>query len=170
MMTPPILLYKQHKMSTGSRKIIAQNKKAAFDYFIEERLEAGIVLTGSEVKSLRNGKANIVDSHAAADGNELVLHNLYIAEYEKASQFNHSTRRPRKLLLHRSEIKKILAKIKIRGYTLVALSIYFNHKNMVKVELGLAKGKKLHDKRETIKERDWEREQGQLLKNKMRGD
>lgn len=151
-------------MSEPYKKIIAQNKKATFDYFIEEEFEAGIVLKGSEVQSLRLGKASIVDSHATNDGMEIVLHNAHIAEYEKAHQFNHSTRRPRKLLLHKREIKKIIAKIRIKGYTLVALSMYFNEKNKIKVELGLAKGKKLHDKRETIKEKDWEREQGRMLK------
>ena len=151
-------------MSDPYKKIIAQNKRASFDYFIEEQFEAGIVLKGSEVQSLRLGKASIVDSHATNDGTEIMLHNAHIAEYEKANQFNHSTRRPRKLLLHKREIKKIIAKIRIKGYTLVAMSMYFNEKNKVKVELGLAKGKKLHDKRETIKEKDWVREQGRVLK------
>lgn len=153
-------------MTDPYKKIIAQNKKASFDYFIEEELEAGIVLKGSEVQSLRLGKASIVDSHATNDGTEIVLHNAHIAEYEKANRFNHSTRRPRILLLHKREIKKIIAKIRIKGYTLVALSMYFNEKNKVKVALGLAKGKKLHDKRETIKEKDWEREQGRILKGR----
>jgi SsrA-binding protein len=153
-------------MTTPYKKIIAQNKKARFDYFIEDEFEAGIVLTGSEVQSARLGKVTIVDSHATNDDKEIMLHNAHIAEYEKANQFNHATRRPRKLLLHKREIKKIISKIRIKGYTLVALSIYFNEKNKIKVELGLAKGKKMHDKRETLKQKDWQRQQGQILRGK----
>ncbi len=148
------------------KKIIAQNKKAFNNYFIEERLEAGIMLTGSEVQSLRQGKASIEESHAADKGNEVFLYNCHIAEYEKANRFNHSTRRPRKLLLHKNEINKIIGKIKIKGYTLVALSMYFNKKNKVKIELGIAKGKKLYDKRESIKEKDWKRDQSRLVRQK----
>ncbi|ABV79297.1 ssrA-binding protein [Rickettsia bellii str. RML Mogi] len=148
------------------KKIIAQNKKALFNYFIEERLEAGIVLKGSEVQSLRQGKASIEESHAADTGNEVFLYNCHIAEYEKANRFNHSTRRPRKLLLHKKEINKIIGRTKIKGYTLVALSMYFNKKNKIKIELGIAKGKKLHDKRESIKEKDWKRDQSRLIRQK----
>lgn len=148
------------------KKIIAQNKKALFNYFIEERLEAGIVLKGSEVQSLRQGKASIEESHAADTGNEVFLYNCHIAEYEKANRLNHSTRRPRKLLLHKKEINKIIGKTKIKGYTLVALSMYFNKKNKIKIELGIAKGKKLHDKRESIKEKDWKRDQSRLIRQK----
>ncbi|MGX6960889.1 MAG: SsrA-binding protein SmpB [Rickettsia endosymbiont of Pentastiridius leporinus] len=148
------------------KKVIVQNKKALFNYFIEERLEVGIVLKGSEVQSLRQGKASIEESHAADDGYEVFLYNCHIAEYEKAGKFNHSTRRPRKLLLHNREIKKIIGKIRIKGYTLVALSMYFNKKNKIKVELGIAKGKKLHDKRQSIKEKDWKRDQTRLIRQK----
>lgn len=148
------------------KKIIAQNRKALFNYFIEERLEAGIMLKGSEVQALRQGKASIEDSHAADAGNEIFLYNCHIAEYDKANQFNHDTRRSRKLLLHGKEIRKIIGKIRLKGYTLVALSLYFNNKNKVKVELGIAKGKKLHDKRQSIKEKDWNREQTRLLRKK----
>ncbi|HJD59595.1 MAG TPA: SsrA-binding protein SmpB [Rickettsia endosymbiont of Omalisus fontisbellaquei] len=151
---------------TEYKKVIAQNKKALFNYFIEERLEAGIVLKGSEVQSLRQGKASIEESHAADTGDEVFLYNCHIAEYEKANRFNHSTRRPRKLLLHTKEIKKIIGRIRIKGYTLVALSMYFNKKNKVKVELGIAKGKKLHDKRQSIKEKDWKRDQSRLIRQK----
>ncbi|MFY9589918.1 SsrA-binding protein SmpB [Rickettsia endosymbiont of Halotydeus destructor] len=151
---------------TEYKKIIAQNKKALFEYFIEESLEAGIVLKGSEVQSLRLGKASIEESHAAASLNEIFLYNCHIAEYEKANRLNHSTRRPRKLLLHGREIRKIIGKIKLKGYTLVALSLYFNKKNKIKVELGIAKGKKLHDKRQTLKEKDWKRDQGRLMRQK----
>ena len=151
---------------TEYKKVIAQNKKALFNYFIEERLEAGIVLKGSEVQSLRQGKASIEESHAADTENEVFLYNCHIAEYEKAGRFNHSTRRPRKLLLHTREIKRIIGKIRIKGYTLVALSMYFNKKNKVKIELGIAKGKKLHDKRQSIKEKDWKRDQSRLIRQK----
>jgi len=148
------------------KKIIAQNKKASFEYFIEERFEAGIILTGSEVKSVRNGKVTIADTHAAMNENELFLYNCHIAEYEQAGRFNHPTKRPRKLLLKKKEIQKIIGKIKLKGYTLIALCMYFNKKNIVKVELGLSKGKKQHDKRQTIKDKDWEREQGRILRDK----
>jgi len=149
---------------TGYKKIIAQNRRALFNYFIEERIEAGIALKGSEVKSLRQGKASIEDSHAENSGNEIFLYNCHIAEYDKANQFNHTSRRTRKLLLHSREIKKIIGKIRLKGYTLIALSLFFNQKNIVKVELGIAKGKKLHDKRESIKEKDWKRDQARLMK------
>jgi SsrA-binding protein len=147
------------------KRIIADNRRARYDYFIEETLEAGIVLVGTEVKSLRAGKANVAESHADFDGEILVLHNAYIPEYQKASQyFNHSARRPRKLLLHKSELKKLFGKVKQKGYTLVPLNLYFNAKNIVKLELGLAKGKKKHDKRETEKNRDWARDKARAMK------
>lgn len=149
------------------KKVVAQNKRALFEYFIEERLEVGIVLTGSEVKSIRGNNVAITDSHAAMEKGELFLYNCHIAEYEKANRFNHVTRRPRKLLLHKRELQKIFGKIKLKGYTLMALSMYFNKKNMIKVELGLAKGKKQHDKRQTIKDSDWKREQGRLMRDKV---
>ncbi|AFE52866.1 SsrA-binding protein [Rickettsia prowazekii str. GvV257] len=148
------------------KKVIVQNKKALFNYFIEEILEAGIVLKGSEVQSLRQGKASIEESHASDNGHEVFLYNCHITEYEKANRFNHSTRRPRKLLLHAKEIKKIIGRIRIKGYTLVALSMYFNKKNKVKVELGIAKGKKLYDKRAAIKEKDWKKDQSRLIREK----
>lgn len=151
---------------TEYKKIICQNRKALFNYFIEERFETGIVLKGSEVQSLRQGKASIEDSHAADDGREVFLHNCHIAEYDKASYLNHSSRRPRKLLLHAREIRKLIGKIRLKGYTLIALSMYFNKKNIVKLELGLAKGKKLHDKRETLKEKDWKRDRDRLMREK----
>jgi SsrA-binding protein len=148
------------------KKVIAQNKRALFEYFIEEKIEVGIVLAGSEVKSIRAGQVALADSHAAAENGELFLYNCHIAEYEKANRFNHATRRPRKLLLHKRELQKIFGKIKLKGYTLMALSIYFNKKNMIKVELGLSKGKKQHDKRQTMKENDWKREQDRLKRDK----
>lgn len=148
------------------KKIVAQNKRATFEYFIEDKFEAGIILSGSEVKSTRASNISLADSHAAFDKEELFLYNCHIAEYEKANRFNHETRRPRKLLLHKKELQKIFGKVKLKGYTLMALSVYFNKKNMIKVELGLAKGKKQHDKRETLKEKDWQREQGRLMRDK----
>ena len=147
-------------------KLIAQNKVAYHDYFIEEEFEAGIVLCGSEVKSIRAGKVSMNDIHAEPIKNEILLFNLYIAEYEKANRFNHETRRPRKLLLHKKEIRKLVGKIKIKGYTLIGLSLYFNEKNIAKVKLGIAKGKKKHDKRNDVKDRDWKKEQGRLLRKK----
>lgn len=147
-------------------KIIAKNKRAQFDYFIDEKFEAGIVLKGSEVKSLRAGKVALADSHATEDKGEIYLYNCHIHEYDKANQFNHATRRPRKLLLKKREIKKIIGKIKLKGYTLIALSLYFNKKNMAKVELGLSRGKKQHDKRQAIKERDWKKQQERLIRDK----
>ena len=147
-------------------KIIARNKKASFNYFLEDEFEAGIVLKGSEVKSLREGKVSVEDSHADYSGGNLMLFNCHIQEYDKAHQFNHLTRRPRMLLLHKKEIKKIVGKIKIKGYTLILTSMYFNEKNKVKVALAIGKGKKLHDKRETLKEKDWERTQGKVMRAK----
>lgn len=154
-------------MKDDYKKIIATNRKATFNYFIEERIEAGIVLTGSEVKSLRLKTCNIEDSHADVMKGNLYIFNMYIAEYEKANKFaTHSSRRPRKLLLHKREANKLIGKIKQKGYTLVALSLYFNYKNIAKLEVGLAKGKKLHDKREDLKEKDWNREKSRLIREK----
>ncbi len=153
------------KAISGSvKKVIANNKRAYFDYFIEEELEAGIVLTGTEVKSLRNGKASIVEAHVEEIKGELYVTGLFIPEYDQAHQFNHHPRRPRKLLLRAREIRRIMGLIQRKGYTSVPLQLYFNHKNKAKVEIGLAKGKKLHDKRETIKQRDWEREKSRTIK------
>ncbi|MFK7974244.1 MAG: SsrA-binding protein SmpB [Rickettsiaceae bacterium] len=148
------------------KKNIVQNKRALFEYFIEQRFEAGIVLKGSEMKSIRENKISIADAHAAESNGEVYLYNCHIAQYDKANRFNHDTFRPKKLLLHKKEIQKIISKIKLKGYTLVALSLYFNDKNKVKVELGLAKGKKQHDKRQSIKDADWQREQSRILRDK----
>ncbi len=146
------------------KNIIANNKKATFNYFIEQRFEAGIVLLGSEVKSIREGKISIDDAYGISVGNELFLINSHIAEYKQSNQFNHIPKRTRKLLLHRKEINKIIGKIKIKGYTLTALSVYYNQKNIIKIEIGIGIGKQLHDKRASIKERDWKREQSKMLK------
>lgn len=148
------------------RKIAAQNRKARFEYFIEETYEAGIVLVGSEIKSIRNGKASIIDAHAGEINGELYLLNANIPEYTHATLFTHEPKRPRKLLLHKQEIKKLLGKIRTKGLTLVALSMYFSDKKRVKIELALARGKKLHDKRDTEKNRDWDREKGRMMREK----
>lgn len=146
-------------------KIIAQNRKAHFNYFIEYKLEAGVVLKGSEVRSLRNkGTANISDAYAGVDKGEVFLYNSHIASYAEASYQSHEPTRVRKLLLHKSEIKKIIGKVKEKGYTIVPLSLYFNKKNIVKIEVGVAKGKNVVDKRQKIRERDLEREQRSILK------
>jgi SsrA-binding protein len=146
------------------KKLIAQNRRARHEYFIEDSFEAGIVLMGSEVKSVREGNVSIADSYADENNGEVLLLNSYIAEYKGANQFNHIPKRPRKLLMHRREIKKLFGKLKVKGYTLVPLSIYLNEKNIVKIEMGLAKGKKQHDKRATEKERDWNRDKARIVK------
>lgn len=134
-----------------------KNKKANFDYFIEETIECGIELKGTEIKSLRNGSGDLKDTFALIRNGEVFLHNMYIAKYEEGNIFNHDERRTRKLLLHKNEIKKLKEKIDREGYSLVPLKAYLV-KNKVKVLLGVGKGKKLYDKRETIKERDLKRE------------
>lgn len=148
------------------RKFAAENRKARFDYEILDTFEAGIALHGSEIKSLRGGKATIAESYAGPDGRNFVLFNAYIPEYRQANRFNHETRRPRQLLLHRREIDKLLAAVERQGLTVVPLDIHFNDKGRAKVRLGLARGKKLHDKRASEKDRDWKREQGRLLKRR----
>ena len=148
------------------RKLIAENRRARFDYFLEETFEAGLALTGTEVKALRLGRANIAESYAGAEGREIMLINANFPEYGPANRFNHEPKRPRKLLLHRKQIDKVLGAIQREGKTLIPTKLYFNEKGMVKLELALAKGKKLHDKRETVADRDWKREQGRLMRDK----
>jgi SsrA-binding protein len=149
-----------------SGKLVAENRKARFNYDIEEKLEAGIQLTGSEVKSLRSGRANITESYASDEGGELYLINAHIAKYAQAARDELPPTRPRKLLLHKREIEKLLAAIQRQGMTLVPLKLYFNARGIAKVELGLARGKKIHDKRDTEKKRDWERQKGRLMREK----
>jgi len=153
------------KKDDGTR-LIAENRKARFAYAIGDTLEAGIVLTGSEVKSLRGGKSTIGESYAQAKDGELFLVNAYIPEYSQASRFNHEPKRIRKLLVHKREAAKLAASIQREGMTLVPLKMYFNAKGVAKLELGVAKGKKLHDKRETEKQRDWQRDKARLLRNR----
>jgi len=147
-------------------KLIAENRRARFDYFLEETVEAGLVLTGSEVKSLRLGKANIAESYAGAEGREFVLVNAYIPEYGPANRFNHEPRRPRRLLLHRKQIDKLLGAVRRDGRTIVPIRLYWNEKGLAKLELALAKGKSAPDKRHTESERDWKREQGRLMRDR----
>ena len=147
-------------------KLVADNRRARFDYFIDDVFEAGISLTGTEVKSLRSGRANIAESYAAVDGREIMLVNANIPEYGPANRFNHDPRRPRKLLLHRKQIDKLIGAVQREGRTLAPLRLYFNDKGRVKLELALARGKKAHDKRAAVSERDWKREQGRLLREK----
>ncbi len=142
----------------------AQNRKALHNYFIEERLEAGIQLTGTEVKSLRGGRSQIVESYAAVQKGDLYLVNAYIPEYLQGNRNNHEPRRPRRLLLHRRQINRLIGAIQREGYTVVPLSVYFNPRGLAKVELGLAKGKKEHDKRATEAKRDWQRQKQRLLR------
>ncbi len=147
-------------------KLIAENRRARFDYFLEETFEAGISLTGSEVKSLRLGKANIAESYANADGREISLVNAYIPEYGPANRFNHEPRRPRRLLLHRRQIDKLLGAVRRDGRTIIPTRLYWNEKGLAKLELALAKGKSAPDKRQTVADRDWKREQGRLMRDK----
>ncbi len=145
-------------------KIIEKNKKAFFNYEIEEKIEAGIVLEGSEVKSVRAGNTNIKDAFCFIQGGEMILKNFYIAPFDKGSVFNPEPRRDRKLLLHKKEISRLIGKIRTKGYTLIPLAVYFL-KNVVKIELGLGKGKKLYDKRDSIKEKDLLRQADRDIKN-----
>ncbi len=148
------------------RRTAAVNRRARFDYEIGPTFEAGIALVGTEVKSLRGGKATIGKSYAAEQGGEIWLFNAYIPEYLEANRFNHETKRPRKLLLNKREIAKLANGVNREGMTIVPLKIYFNDRGRAKVEIGLARGKKLHDKRQTEKERSWGREKSRLLKER----
>lgn len=150
----------------GPGKVVADNRKARFHYEIVETFEAGLVLTGTEVKSLRGGKATIGESYAGPQGDEIMLVNAYIPEYLEANRFNHEPRRPRKLLLHRKQVNKLLGAVQREGLTLIPLKIYFNDRGRAKLELALARGKKLHDKRETQRNRDWERDKARLMREK----
>lgn len=153
--------------ASSENRVAAQNRRARFDYFIEDTIEAGLILAGTEVKSLRSGKASINESYAGEQGGELFLFNAYIPEYQLAGRFfQHETKRPRKLLVHRRQMAKLLASIQREGMTLIPLSVYFNDRGIAKVELGLAKGKKKGDKREAEKERDWQRDKARLMRDK----
>ena len=143
--------------------VVAQNRKARHNYFIEETFEAGLSLTGTEVKSLRGGRSTIAESYITALEGEAWLVNATIPEYAAGNRFNHEPRRPRKLLLHRSQVSKLIGAIQREGRTVVPLQVYFNEKGRAKLEIALAVGKKAHDKRASIKERDWQRQRSRLL-------
>ncbi|MBK8008332.1 MAG: SsrA-binding protein SmpB [Rhizobiales bacterium] len=154
------------KKAEPKLKVAADNRKARFNYAIGESFEAGIALTGTEIKSLRNGKATIAESYADAQDGEIWLVNSNIPEYLQANRNNHAPKRPRKLLLHKRQINKLVGAVEREGMTIVPLKIYFNPRGMAKVEIALAKGKKLHDKRESDKKRDWQRERGRVMRDK----
>ncbi len=154
------------KKKDDERKIVAENRKARYSYAIDGTLEAGLQLLGSEVKALRAGKATIAESYAQARDGEVFLINAYIPEYTMANRFNHEPRRPRKLLVRKTEARKLAASTQREGMTLVPLRIYFTPRGIAKLELGIAKGKKLHDKRETEKQRDWARQKARLMRDK----
>lgn len=150
----------------SNRKLIAENRRARYDYFLDDAVEAGLVLTGTEVKSLRQGRANIAESYAAVEGREIMLINADIPPYGQANRFNHEPRRPRKLLLSRRQIDRMIASIQREGRTLIPTKLYFNDKGLAKLEVALAKGKKNHDKRETEAARDWQRDKARLMREK----
>ncbi len=148
------------------KKVVAENRRARFEYFLEQFFEAGIALTGTEVKSLRFGEGSIAESYAEVKDGEVRLINANIPEFSHGNRFNHEPKRPRKLLLHEREIAKLHNGVSREGMTLIPMAIYFNSRGRAKVELALAKGKKLHDKRETAKERDWKRDQQRLMRER----
>jgi SsrA-binding protein len=149
-----------------NNKVIAENRKARFEYFIEEKFEAGLVLTGTEVKSMRASGANLAESYAEIRGEEAWLVNAHVTEFSHGNRNNHEPRRPRKLLMKRKELNKLHTAIQRKGMTLVPLKLYFNDEGRVKILVGLAKGKKLHDKRATSKDRDWSRDKARLMRDK----
>lgn len=148
------------------KKIVAENRRARFDYFIEDTFEAGIALTGTEVKSLRFGEGSIAESYAEVHGGELWLVNSNVPEFSHGNRFNHEPKRPRKLLMHEREIGRLQGAVERKGMTLVPLSVYFNSRGRAKVELALAKGKQAQDKRAAIKDRDWKRDKARIMREK----
>ncbi|HEV7352477.1 MAG TPA: SsrA-binding protein SmpB [Brevundimonas sp.] len=152
-------------MAESKAGTIAENRRARFDYFLEDVVEAGLQLTGTEIKALRDGRANIAESYAAVEGREIVLINADIPPYKQANRFNHEPRRPRKLLLHRRQIDRMIGAVQRDGRTIVPVRLYINESGRAKIEIALAKGKKLHDKREAAAERDWQRDKARLMKD-----
>jgi SsrA-binding protein len=148
------------------QKIVAENRRARFDYFIEDTFEAGIALSGTEVKSLRKGEGSIAESYAEIRGGEAWLVNANVPEFSHGNRFNHEPKRPRKLLLHEREIEKMVGAVERKGMTLIPLSVYFNGRGRAKVELALAKGKQTHDKRQSMKEQDWKRDKARLMRER----
>lgn len=155
------------KKDDFSTRIAAQNRKARHNYFIEDTIECGMVLTGTEVKSLRNGRASITEAYAAEKEGELYLINANIPVYEGGNRFNHEPKRMRKLLAHKKELAKLLGLTTQKGYTLVPLHIHFNDRGIAKVAIGVGKGKQSHDKRDSIKDRDWKRDKARLMREKF---
>ncbi len=154
-------------MNRGDTRVVVQNRKARHDYIVEERFEAGIALIGSEVKSLRMGRASLADSYAEVSGGEVILRNAHIDQYDPASRFNHDPRRPRRLLLHKREIRRLGAKVKEKGYTMVPLSVYFRD-GLAKVDLALVRGRKSYDKRELLREKDQRKDADRSLRERER--
>lgn len=151
----------------STNKTVAENRQARFEYALEDKFEAGIMLAGTEVKSLRHGQCSLNEAHVGPKGSDLYLFNANIPEYQQASgALQHEPQRARKLLLHKRELDKLMGRVKREGYTIVPLRVFFNGRGLAKVEIALAKGKKLHDKRESTKERDWGRQKQRLLKTK----
>ncbi len=153
-------------LTFDKKKIVAENRRARFDYHIEDTYEAGIALTGTEVKSLRGGQGSIAESYAEIRDGQVFLVNANVPEFSHGNRFNHEPKRPRKLLLHAREVEKLFGAVERKGMTLVPLSVYFNSRGRAKVELALAKGKQTHDKRASIKERDWKRDKARLLRDR----
>ena len=164
--TCPLLMARPKPSTFDKVKTVAENRRARFEYFIEEVFEAGIALSGTEVKSLRFGEGSIAESYAHVHDGEAWLINANIPEFSHGNRFNHEPKRPRKLLLHTREIEKMIGAVERKGMTLVPLSVYFNSKGRAKVELALAKGKQTHDKRQTMKDRDWQRDKARLLRDR----
>lgn len=154
------------KKVDDGRRVIAENRRARHDYQVEDVVEAGIVLTGTEVKALREGKANIAEAYAAPEGGGIFLINANIPEYSAGNRENHDPRRPRKLLLRAREIDRLTQAVQRKGYTLAPLRLYFNERGIAKLALGLAIGRKHHDKREVVKARDWSRQKQRLLRDR----
>jgi len=148
------------------KKTVAENRRARFEYYVEDVFEAGIMLTGTEVKSLRFGEGSIAESYAEVKGGEVWLVNSNVPEFSHGNRHNHEPKRPRKLLLHEREIARLTGAVERKGMTLVPLSIYFNGRGRAKVELALARGKNLADKRQTVKDRDWKREQARIMRDR----
>ncbi|RTM01744.1 SsrA-binding protein SmpB [Ancylobacter rudongensis] len=151
---------------TQDRKVVADNRRARFDFEIGEVFEAGIALSGTEVKSLRSGRATVAESYVSAKTGEAIIYNTFIPEYLQANRFNHEPRRPRKLLLHKRQIAKIWQAVEREGMTVVPLRIYFNEQGRAKVEIAIARGRKAHDKREALKAKDWARDKQRLLRDR----
>ncbi len=152
-------------MAESKARTIAENRRARFDYFLEDVVEAGLQLTGTEIKALRDGRANIAESYAAVEGREIVLINADIPPYKQANRFNHEPRRPRKLLLHRRQIDRMIGAVQRDGRTIVPVRLYINEAGRAKIEIALATGKKRHDTREATADRDWQRDKARLMKD-----